>query len=95
SRVLSHLQHTGADADYRVLVDIQRFESSPGDAVTVEAVWSVRRVVGGEAKTGRSLVREPVDGAGYDPLVAAYGRAILSVSRDLAGAIRDEIARRN
>ena len=91
-RVSSYLQHAGVDADYRVLVDIQRFESSPGEAVTVEAVWSLRRAAGGTPKTGRSLVREPVDAVGYDPLVAAYGRALLAVSRDLAGAIRAEAA---
>jgi len=92
SRVSSYLQHAGIDADYRVLVDIQRFESSPGEAVTVEAVWSLRRVAGGAPKTGRTLVREPVDAVGYDPLVAAYGRALLAVSRDLASAIRSESA---
>ena len=92
SRVSSYLQHAGADADYRILVDIQRFESSPGEAVTVEAVWSLRRTAGGAQKTGRSLVREPVDAVGYDPLVAAYGRALRAVSRDLAGAIRAETA---
>ena len=92
SRVSSYLQHAGADADYRVLLDIQRFESSPGEAVTVEAVWSLRRAAGGAPKTGRSLVREPVGAEGYDPLVAAYGRALLAVSRDLASAIRAEAA---
>jgi uncharacterized protein len=92
SRVSSYLQHAGADADYRVLVDIQRFESSPGEAVTVEAVWSLRRAAGGAPKTGRSLVREPVGAEGYEPLVAAYGRALLAVSRDLAAAIRAEAA---
>jgi uncharacterized lipoprotein YmbA len=90
SRVSSYLQHAGADADYRVLLDIQRFESSPGEAVTIEAVWSLRRAAGGAPKTGHSLVREPVAAAGYDPLVAAYGRALLAVSRDLAKVIRDE-----
>lgn len=91
-RVSSYYQHAGVDADYRVLVDIQRFESSPGEGVTIEAVWSLRRTAGGASKTGRSLVREPVDAVGYDPLVAAYGRALLAVSRDLAEAIRGETA---
>lgn len=90
SRVSSHLQNAGLAADYRVLVDIQRFESSPGEAVIVEAGWSLRRATGGTPKNGRSLVREPVDAIGYDPLVAAYGRALLAVSRDLAEAIRAE-----
>ena len=92
SRVSSYPQHAGGDADYRVQVDIQRFESTPGESVTVEAVWSLRRAAGGTPKTGRSLVREPVDAVGYDPLVAAYGRALLAVSRDLAAAIRAEAA---
>jgi len=90
SRASSYLQHSGVDADYRILVDIQRFESSPGEAVTVDAVWSLRRAVGGELKTGRTLVREPVGTGGYDPLVAAYGRALFAVSSDLARAIRAE-----
>ena len=91
SRVSFYLQHAAALADYRVLVDIQRFESSPGEAVTVEAAWSLRHG-GGAPKTGHSLVREPVATEGYDPLVAAYGRAILAVSADLARAIRSEAA---
>jgi len=89
-RVSSYLQHAGADAEYRILVDIQRFESVAGEAVTIEAVWSLRRSAGGAPKTGRSVVREPVDAVGYDPLVAAYGRALFAVSRDLAAAIRAE-----
>ena len=91
-RVSSYLQHAGANADYRVLLDFQRFESSAGEAVTIEAVWSLRRGTGGVPKTGHSLVREPVAAAGYDPLVAAYSRALLAVSRDLATAIRAETA---
>lgn len=92
NRVSSYLQHTGADADYRVLVDIKRFESSPVGAVTVEAVWSLRRAAGGTPVTGHTQVSEPVGAAGYDPLVAAYGRALLAVSADLAREIRADAA---
>lgn len=88
SRVSSYRQHADADAEYRVLVDIQRFEASPEGGVTIEAAWSLRRSAGGTPQNGRSLVREPVGGEGFDPLVAAYSRALLAVSRDLAGAIR-------
>jgi uncharacterized lipoprotein YmbA len=92
SRVSSYLQHSGADADFRVLVDFKRFESTPGEAVIVEAVWSLRRATGGGLKTGYTLVREPVGAEGYDPLVAAYGRALIAVSHDLARDIRAEAA---
>ena len=92
NRVSSYLQNAGSDADYRVLVDIQRFESSPGESVTVEAVWSLRHAGSGAPKTGRSLVHEPVGAEGYDPLVAAFGRALHVVSADMARAIRAETA---
>jgi len=90
SRVASHLQHAGTEAGYRVLLDIERFEASPGEAVSVEAVWSLRRAAGGVPLAGRSRVREAAKGEGYDALVAAYGRALLAVSADLARAIGSE-----
>ncbi|MFH0343243.1 MAG: hypothetical protein ACHBNF_14195 [Chromatiales bacterium] len=36
----------------------------------------------------RSLVREPIGGEGYDTLIAAYGRALATLSRDIARTIR-------
>ena len=86
-RVSSYGQSSAADAKYRVLVDIVRLESAPGDSVTVEADWTVRRAKG-ERRQGRSLVREKVSGAGYEPLVAACSRALAGVSVDIANAIR-------
>lgn len=91
-RVSSYQQYAGGDAHYRVLVDILRFESVPGESVTVETAWTLRRSAGGAPKTGRSLVREKVTGAGYDALAAAYSRALAGVSGDLARAIRAEDA---
>ncbi|SAL09430.1 lipoprotein [Caballeronia peredens] len=72
---------------YRVRVDIQQFESVPGDAVAIDAQWSVRRFGDDNALNGRSLVREPVTGPDFDALVAAHSRALASVSRDIAAAI--------
>lgn len=39
-------------------------------------------------QSGRTLVREAVSGAGYEPLVAAQSRALKQVSADIAKAIR-------
>lgn len=75
-------------ADFRVLIDVERFDSEPARAVTVEASWSILPRVKGEPKTGRSVVREPVAAAGYDALVAAHSRALAAVSRDIAEALR-------
>jgi uncharacterized lipoprotein YmbA len=77
-----------ADANaWRVRVDIQQFESVPGDAVVIDAHWSVRRFGDDNALDGRSLVREPVNGSDWDALVAAHSRALASVSRDIATAM--------
>ena len=91
-RVSTYVQHAGAGAEYRVLLDIVRFEPVPGDSVTVETIWSVRRAAGGAARTGRTLAREKVEGPGYDALVAGCSRALAVVSGDLAKAIRAEDA---
>jgi len=72
---------------WRVRVDIQQFESIPGDAVTMDAQWSVRSFGDETGLSGRSRVREPVAGQDFDALVAAHSRALASVSRDIAAAI--------
>ena len=56
--------------------------------VTIDALWTIRPPSGGEPKRGRSAAREQSGGDGYDALVAAYGRALATVSRDIAEAIR-------
>lgn len=88
ARVGFYPQNTSADADYRVVVDIQRFESEPGTAVTIEVLWTVKAAKGKADKSGRSHVRETVTGSDPEALVAAHERALISVSRDIATAIR-------
>jgi|SRR5271168_401489 len=76
--------------DYRVTIDVQRFESVPGNAATLEAVWTVRKTVGGEIRSGRTVAREPVQGQSYDALAAAHSQALAQMSTDIAVAIRAE-----
>jgi len=71
--------------DYRVHIDIQRFDSAPGESATVGASWSVRTRDGARLD-GRSVTSEQ-SGAGYDELVAAHSRALGSVAKDIAAAI--------
>jgi uncharacterized lipoprotein YmbA len=76
--------------DYRVTIDVQKFESVPGSAATLEAVWTVRKTVGGEIRSGRTVAREPVQGQSYDALAAAHSQALAQMSTDIAVAIRAE-----
>ena len=76
--------------DYRVTIDVQRFESVPGNAATLEAVWTVRKTAGGEIRSGRTVARVPVQGQSYDALAAAHSQALAQMSTDIAAAIRAE-----
>lgn len=76
-------------SDLVVLLDVQRFDARTADGVVVDVVWIIRRAVDeAPGRSGRSTVREPAAGAGYDELVAAYNRALAAVSRDIGAALR-------
>ena len=70
-RVILSEQLLSADADYRAAIDVQSFQSAPGEAALLDAVWSVRRAKDGRAETGRTTVRETFQEKGYDALAAA------------------------
>jgi uncharacterized lipoprotein YmbA len=76
--------------DYRVTIDVQRFESVQGQAATLEAVWTVRKTAGGQTRSGRTIAREPVQGQGFDALAAAHSQALAIMSGDIAATIRAE-----
>jgi uncharacterized lipoprotein YmbA len=78
------------DPAYRVTIDVQRFDSVPGQAAMIEAVWAVRRTAGGETRSGRTVAREAVAGDSFDALAAAHSRALAKMSGDIATAIRAE-----
>jgi len=91
TQVSTYSQTNASEADYRIFMDILRFEST-ADSVTVDSLWTIRRTIQGSQKTGRSQVHEPRGGKGYEALVSAYSRALAAVSNDIARAIRTEWA---
>ena len=74
-------------ADYRVTLDVQRFESTPGESVLIDATWTVVQKAG-ERRSGRSVIRQKVTGKDYDALAAAHSAALASVSQEIAAALR-------
>jgi uncharacterized lipoprotein YmbA len=74
--------------DYRVTIDVQRFDSIQSQAVVVDAVWAVHKTVGGETRSGRTVAREAVQGQTFQALAAAHSRALAKMSGDIAAAIR-------
>lgn len=86
------------DADFKVMLDIQRLEVISGQGVDLDVVWRVTSRDGGMF-VGRSQVREPLEAtsesSGYPAAVAAQSLALRSVAIDIASLINrclDEIA---
>ena len=76
------------DADYHVEIDVQSFESTPGEAARLSAMWTVRRVKDGRTQTGRTNAREASPEGSYQALAAAHSRALALLSANIADAIR-------
>jgi uncharacterized protein len=87
-RVVLFSQTLGVGIDYRAAIEVQRFESAPGDAATLDAVWTVSRAKDGKSQTGRTTVREVASDKNYEALAAAHSRGLARLSRDIADGVR-------
>ena len=87
-RVTVFPQTLSANADYQAAVEVQSFGSALGEAATLDAAWTVRRIKDGKLEVGRTTVREPALEPGYDALAAAHSRAVARLSQDIADAVR-------
>jgi len=76
------------DADYRVEIDVQVFESIPGEAAHLSSMWTVRRVKDGRTYIGHTDTREASPEKSYQALAAAHSRALDNLSANIADAIR-------
>ncbi len=88
ARVTVFPRQTAAGARYRVLIDVIRFESAPGEAATLDAAWTVRGAGDGAVRHGRTTSAEPSPGPEFAALAAAHSRALERLSGDVADAIR-------
>ena len=75
------------EADFRVAVEVQRFESSLAQGATVDALWTVTPRQG-TPRSGRSTVSEPAASADPGGVAAAHSRALERVGREIAAAMR-------
>jgi hypothetical protein len=85
--VITARQSSNLPFDYRVAVDVRRFDSSHADGASIDALWTLRPAKG-EPRTGRSVVREAATPRDAQGLAAAHSRALEQVARDIAAAIR-------
>lgn len=88
ARVLLPGQSGYDEADYKIAIDILRFDSVSGGDATIEASWSVRRKGATQPVSGQAVAREVISGVGYDALVGAHSRALARLSRDIAATLK-------
>lgn len=84
--VLTSRQSSALDIDYRVAIDVQHFDSSPGE-ISEDVLWTIRSRKAEAPKLGRSTVRETA-APGAEGIAAAHSRALARVAHDIAEAIR-------
>ena len=87
SDVMTSRQSATLDFDFRVAIDIDRFDFSAAEGAVVDATWTIRGAKDATARTGHTRAREPAGGAAPQAMAAAHSRAIEKVAADIAEAI--------
>ncbi len=78
-----------AALDYRVGVDVIRFDGNRGGDVVLIANWTIREGQGAKVvQVQTSRIQEPSGGQGYDAMVGGMSRALGNLSREIAQAIK-------
>ena len=77
----------GRAIQFQVVIVVVRFDGRPGGDVTLDTRWRILDRDGNELAFKRSTVIDAAAGAGYEPMVAAMNRALLSLGREIASEI--------
>jgi uncharacterized lipoprotein YmbA len=83
-QIAPYPQQASAAVTWQILLDVQSFDAQPGDAVTVELVWTLRRESDGQRNTWRISQREPLQGSSPDAIVAAWSKALGHLAEQMA-----------
>jgi uncharacterized lipoprotein YmbA len=84
----SRLGSGSPDIDYRVALEVQRFDSSLTQGAAIDVLWTITGKRATPARSGRSSVREPAAEATPEGVAAAHSRALARVAADIAAAMR-------
>ena len=88
-RVTVFPRESAASSDYQIIVTVIRVDGELGGNAELSARWSVFGDGGKkELLTRKSDLSEPTGTQGYDALVSAQSRAIVRLSKKIAGAIK-------
>lgn len=76
------------EPDYRVFMEVHRFDGKPGESVVLDLTWTIT----GQAATDvllvrKSLLKAPVDATGYEAFVSAKSLLLADLSHEIAREI--------
>ncbi len=90
SQVLSYPWLASRTVHYAIEVDILRFEGHAAGAVQLWAAWRIRDMATREVVvTQESRISQQAGGATRSEIVSAQSQAIVALSREIAGALRN------
>lgn len=75
--------------DYRVVIDVRRFDGRLGEYASLNATWMIIKIDADKPLVvNQTIVQEAVAAEGYDALVAAQSAAAAAISREIAVALQ-------
>ena len=79
------------EPDYRVVINISRFDGMPEENTCLNAVWTLKdRQHQKTIAVRQSVFTEKVDGPGYSDLVSAQSRTLALLSTEIAAEIKKQ-----
>ena len=87
ARVMASRAST-APVDYRVAIEILRFDASFTEGSSLDALWTITATKGGAPKTGRTVVTERTPTPDHAGVAAAHSRAVARLAADIAAALK-------
>ena len=77
----------GQPADFKVAIDVQRFDSSLEQGAAVDAAWTVTPATGA-ARSGRSSIQEAAPTKDPAGVAAAHSRALERLAKEIAAQLK-------
>ena len=73
---------------YQVVVAVMRFDGPQGGDITLDTRWRILGREGNELAFRRTTLTEPAGAPGYEPMIAAMHRALVTLGQEIAAEIR-------
>jgi len=82
----------GGVLQYRVAVEVIRFDVTPGENVWLRAQWTIFGQDGAVLLFQESNLKEPLSGRDYPSMVAAMSQALGSLSKEIANRLTSALS---